>query len=516
MGGIVRTLVAWCPDWPVVAAGFSGCEPVAVVASGRVVACSAAARHGGVALRMRRRTAEARCSDLCVLQRDEEREARAFDPVVAAVARLAPDVEITRPGLLALATRGPARYYGGERALCAAVTTTARDAVSDACGVAAPAVRVGVADGPFAAALAARQETVVPSARTAGFLAGFSLDVLGRPELADLLVRLGIGTLGAFAALDADKVAARFGPDGTRAHRLARGLDDRVLRSRPPAPELLAASDIDPPADRVDVAAFAGRRLGDELTVRLKARGLACTLLTIEAETEHGERLTRHWRAEVDLGPEEMGDRLRWQLEGWLAGTAAEEAPTAGITRLVFRADEVVPDVGQQMGFFGGVSAADRRAVRGLDRVAGMLGPDAIFTGACVGGRGPRERVTLVAWGDTGPTERVAAPWPGRHPAPAPALVHRVLRPAEVTDRDDLPVEVSARGWLTAAPELISIEGGPWATVVAWAGPWLCDERWWDPRAHHRRARFQLASGDGVAYLCFVERNRWFIEATYD
>jgi protein ImuB len=514
---VVRTLVAWCPDWPVVAAGFGGEAPVAVVAAGRVVACSAVARDKGVTLGMRRRAAEGRCGDLVVLQRDDAREARAFDPVVAAVARLAPEVEVTRPGLCAVATRGPARYHGGELALCRAVAEAARGAVASACDVADPVVRVGVADGPFAAALAARREVVVPPARSAEFLAGFPVDVLGRPELADLLVRLGIGTLGAFAALEATTVAARFGPDGALAQRLAGGLDDRPLRSSAPPAELVAVVELDPPAERVDVAAFAGRTLAGDLMAQLDARGLTCTLLTIEAETEHGECLARRWRAEDSLGPEAMGERLRWQLEGWLAGTVAEAAPSAGISRLSFRASEVAPAGGHQMGLWGGVSVADRRAVRGLDRLRGMLGPGAVFTGALTGGRGPDDRVALVAWGDTRPAAEAPKPWPGRHPEPAPALVHRPARRADVRDRTARPVAVSARGRLSAAPAVVSIEGGPGRrAVVAWAGPWLLDERWWDPRAGRRRARFQLVGEDRAAYLCFVERNQWFIEATYD
>jgi protein ImuB len=507
--------VAWCPDWPVVSVGFSADEPVAVVAAGRVIACSAAARDKGVALGMRRRAAEARCGDLQVLQRDEAREARAFDPVVAAVACLATGVEVTRPGLLALATRGPARYHGGEDALCAAVSDAARAAVSEGCGVASP-VSVGVADGPFAATLAARRGVVVPKGGAPRFLAGFPVDVLGRPELADLLVRLGIGTLGAFAALEPGRVADRFGPDGALAHRLARGLDDRVLRSTPLQAEYVAVAELDPPAERVDVAAFAGRTLGDDLTTRLEARGLACTLLSIEAETEHGEVLTRHWRAEVEFSAEAMRERLRWQLEGWLAGTVTEAAPSAGIIRISFRAGEVTPAGGQQVGFWGGISQADRRAMRGLDRLRGMLGPGGVFIGALVGGRGPGDRVALVAWGDTAPEVTGAGPWPGRHPDPAPALVHRCVRPAEVRDEGDHPVAVSARGRLSAPPRLVSVEGTKATAVVGWAGPWLLDERWWDPRAGRRRARFQLVGEDGTAYLCFVERNRWFVEATYD
>lgn len=514
MGGLTRTLVVWCPDWPIVAAGFDAADPVAVMASGRVAACSAAARDAGVLLGMRKRAAEARCSGLVTVPRDEAREARVFDPVVTAVSELAPGLEATRPGLLSLATRGPARYHGGEKTLCSLVAARAAEAVTAACGVAAP-VQVGVADGPFAAALAARRREVVPPPATAAFLAQFPVEVLGRPELAELLRRLGISTLGALAALDPGLVAARFGPDGALAHRLARGLDDRPLHSSPPPAELVAVAELDPPADRVDIAAFGARRSIEELTGRLETLGLACTLLTIDAETEHGERLARRWRAEIDLDASTMAERLRWQLEGWLSGTA-RHVPTAGIIRISFQATEVTPAVGRQLGFWGGVSAADRLAVRGLDRLAGMLGPEGVCTGTLLGGRGPADRAVLVAWGDTPSLPRETGPWPGAHPAPPPALVHRPPRRAAVTDRDGRPVAVSARGCLSGPPELVAVEGAAPRAVVGWAGPWLLDERWWDPAGARRAARFQLLAEDRRAYVCLVERNEWFVEGTYD
>ena len=37
----------------------------------------------------------------------------------------------------------------------------------------------------------------------------------------------------------------------------------------------------------------------------------------------------------------------------------------------------------------------------------------------------------------------------------------------------------SGRGLLTAAPARLSVEGGPWTAVTAWAGPWPSEERWW-------------------------------------
>jgi hypothetical protein len=42
------------------------------------------------------------------------------------------------------------------------------------------------------------------------------------------------------------------------------------------------------------------------------------------------------------------------------------------------------------------------------------------------------------------------------------------------------------------------------------------DERWWDPPAHRRRARFQVETADGVVRLLTVEGGAWSVEALYD
>ena len=77
-GCLVRTLVVWCPDWPVVAAGLPATVPAAVLAGGEVLACSPAARAAGVRRGMRRRDAQARCPELRLVDRAvpfiEERE----------------------------------------------------------------------------------------------------------------------------------------------------------------------------------------------------------------------------------------------------------------------------------------------------------------------------------------------------------------------------------------------------------------------------------------------------------
>ncbi len=541
-----RMLVVWCEDWPVVAAGIASATPAAVIHANRVVACSAGARAEGVGVGLRRREAQARCPDLVVVEPDPARDARAFEPVVSALEALTPRIEVVHPGCAAIATRGPSRYHGGDHALAG----KAAGLVASVLPGSVPGV--GVADGLAAATLAAQSGraaatlgaarqaspalrpaqgasvTVVPPGQSASFLAPFPITRLGFPELSGVLVRLGIRTVGDLAELPAPGVVGRFGAEGARAHRLARGLDPRPPNARPPAPDWSTAAELDPPADRVDAVAFVAKSLADELHARLSAEGLACTRVLVIAETEHGERHERLWRTEgaggVALTPGAIADRVRWQLDGWLNAGMWGSRPTAGISTLRLSPDEVVPATGRQLGFWGGAAEAGERAARALARVEGLLGPGAALVAERRGGRGPGEQVALVPAGAVDLTATrpataagwVTEPWPGQVPTPSPALVLDEPVAAEVLDGEGLAVRVSGRGEVSAEPVTVAVGGGPAADVAAWVGPWPADERWWDPAAHRRRARLQVVTADGVARLLIVESGRWWLEATYD
>jgi protein ImuB len=718
-------LVVWCPDWPVVAAGAPPDSLTAVVYANRVVACSAAARAEGVRPGLRRREAQERCPELELLAHDPARDARAFEPVLVAVEQLTPWVEVLQPGECAFPARGAARYHGGEPALAVTVTAAVHAALEGRGGC-----QVGIADGTFAAALAAHHQAIVPPGGSRAFLAPLPVATLDRPDLADLLVRLGLRTLGDLAALPSADLATRFGAEGARAARLAGGLDEHPRGARRPPPDLRVEAELDPPADRVDVAAFTAKTLADDLVARLARLGLACTRLRVEARTDQGETLSRVWRHDPTpmtrpsspdpvprsasgraqrLGPAEgpgrrpqrpgpagalgrvaalMTERVRWQLDGWLTGRAGR-LPGA-LTRLVLVPDEVVPDRGRQLGFWGEETEAEQRAARALARIQGLLGPEAVHTARLRGGRDPADRVTLTPATDppppgspasdtpeagpgsgspgsgtpgagtlgsgnpgsgsptlgssasdfrvldfrvpapmtlnsripdptalhstdpdstppnsrapvptapdprdpdpptsgsprvsdpaasllpripgrgrpvipapgvpdrrvtgapgsgpsgarshdapgasnhrppgarghgrvapprTGPGAlRGAVPWPGQVPAPAPAIVHAEPLPAEVVDATGATVAVDGRGLLGPLPSRVRIQGRAWSPITAWAGPWLVDERWWDPAAHRRLVRLQATTDQG-AYLLRLTGGRWWVEATYD
>ncbi len=524
----VRSMVVWCPDWPVVAAGVLPDVPAAVFHANRVVAASVAARAQGVEIDLRRREAQGRCPRLMVLDRDEAVEATTFETVVRAVEAFTPRLEILCPGTVATGTRGPSRYFGGDEALAGRVAAS----VSAVLGERGDC-RVGIADGTFTALQAARQATperpvIVPPGATPGFLAPLPTACLERPELVDVWWRLGLRTLGAVAALSLADVVGRFGVEGSVAHRLASGLDERPPDLRDPPPDLVVGTELDPPVERVDQVAFVAKVLADQLTEQLDARGMACTRLAVEAETDHGEQLVRMWRHEGALTAGAIADRVRWQLDGWL-GAAGERMdararrPTGPIRRLVLRPDEVGPATGRQLGFWGGEAAADERVIRALARVQGLVGPDAVRVPERRGGRGPAEQLRLVPAYAVDLTESRAAavaddggaPWPGRLPGPAPAVVHTPAPLVEVLDDQGRPVEVSGRGVASASPTGLRIAGGGPRAITAWAGPWPAEELWWDPQRHRRRARFQLVDETGDAHLAVREGGRWYLEASY-
>jgi hypothetical protein len=342
-------------------------------------------------------------------------EARRFAHVVAQAGELCPWVHPIRLGACALPARGPSRFFGGEDMVVSRLV----DAVDEE-------VDVGVADGLFAAVLAARSRLIVPAGGAAAFLSPWSVATLARPELAVTLQRLGVTTLGQFAALPPGHVSDRFGADAAICHKVAR-------------------------AESGELPGVRDRSIERRLRV---ARG-----------------------EDPDLG--------------------SDPPP-------------------YQPGFFGGASAADTRAALSFARVQERLGIDAVLIGRLQGGRDPAGQAVLVPWGS--PEAQAAgpggAPWPGRLPPPSPTHVLRPPRRAEVVDGAGRAVEVSGRGLLTVGMDRLSVDGGPWQQVISWAGPWPVTERWWSAR--RRRARLQVVTADGVAWLLCTERAQWWVEALYD
>ena len=86
--------------------------------------------------------------------------------------------------------------------------------------------------------------------------------------------------------------------------------------------------------------------------------------------------------------------------------------------------------------------------------------------------------------------------------------------PAEVLDEQGEVVRVNGRGEVSAAPAVLALPTVR-HRLVAWAGPWPVEQRWWSPDRARRVARFQVVTDQGVAHLVGIEQQRWSILATY-
>ena len=527
-----------------VAAGLAPDTAGAVVHNQQVVAVTAAARALGVRTGMRRRDAQSRCASLEIVEHDESRDARCFEPVVRALGEIVPVLEVSEAGTVLFGSRGPSRWCGGDHALAERVLGIVCDALGDrgpaassgSAGVGSAGVGgagVGIADGRFAALVMARyaarlgRPVVIEPGRdaTASALAEVSVRSLAHladvpADLVDLFGRLGVQRLGDLAALGSTDIAARFGPVGVFAHRLASGDDDRHPAGRAPSPDLAVTQAFDDPVLQVSPLVFTARQLADSLYGSVAARGERCTRLLVEAETDHGERSERQWYLADGLAAAAMVERVRWQLEGWVQQPGGL---SAGVVLLRLTPLEVRAAEGRQLGFWGEASDADAQAQRVVARVVGLLGPDAVLVPEWSGGRhaGDRYRwvpAVSVDLEDVRARHRAVQPsthpWPGVLTAPSPAWWAPHAEQIEVLDRNGSPVQVDGRGVLSAPPAAVR-RGAQEIDVHAWAGPWPVDERWWDPARRRRRARMQLVLDGHDALLVCLERSTWWLEAEY-
>ena len=502
------------------------------------------------------------------------RTARAFDQVLTAVTAFCPAVEAVEPGVSAFGARGPARYFGGETALAARITAAIADL-----GVESQAGAADGLFAAYLAARAAgapRADTasgicpvlVIPPGRTPEFLARQPVSVLARQpvsalagqdaagdlagqDFAALLSRLGLHTLGDLAALSPDDVASRFGAAGETAHRLARGLGSRPLAVRPPAEDLSVAQEFDPPEPLSEPVVFAAKALAERMHQALADRGLTCVRVQVRAVCADGRENRRLWRHDGLLSAAALADRVRWQLDGWrvpaplagfadgtttgsttgtttgtangsttgttdsTTGTTPDGTTDGGIVVLRLVPDEVVHATGHQLALWGETVVSDRVA-RAAMRVQAILGHEAVLRPALGGGRDVAEQVNDVPFGEKRQSRlAVGAPWPGRIMGAVPGVVYPFAREADVTDDAGDAVTVTGRCVISAAPAWLAADGVPPLRITGWAGPWPLSERWWDPAAARRRARFQLLTDDGRAWLAAVQDGRWLIEGGY-
>jgi protein ImuB len=279
---------------------------------------SGAAEAFGITAGMRLAEALGRCPGLALIPPDPARAEEAWEERLARIEGIGAAVESRRPGEMFFGLDGLRGLWGRPERACEAEggaqsrvpASLSRLILERARRVVGRGARLGA--GPtrlcaLAAALRSRARSrgpiVVPERALRSFLEPLPVGTLRDRlddewtgvNLVDTLERLGVATLGEFAALPDSAVADRFGTAGMRALAMARGIEE-PLRPRPPREELREELEL-PDAATGGQLERALELLVDRLLASPQRRGRSLRRLRLEARLAGGGG----WRIEAVL-----------------------------------------------------------------------------------------------------------------------------------------------------------------------------------------------------------------------
>lgn len=320
-------------------------------------------------------------------------------------------------------------------------------------------------------------------------------DSQARDRLFETLRRWGLRTIGEFAALPADDLAARFGQDGVALQRFARGIDPRPLVADPSVPRFIETMELEWPIEELEPLSFVFARLLDPLSAALERadRGAAAIRLDLRLVNR-----TVHARC-LQLPAAMRDPRV---LRTLLLLDLESHPPTAGVDVVTLEADPAPSRIVQYSLLERAMPAAETLATLNA-RLGALVGEDRCGSPVLLDSHRPDAFVMARFTPDRGgkaPRDAAAA-------ASAPVL--RRFRPAvaiRVVLERGRPVRVH-----------IDRRGMPGGRIVQAAGPWRTSGAWWTPERWDRD-EWDVEFDDGVA--CRIYRDRiadtWFLDGVVD
>jgi protein ImuB len=354
--------------------------------------------------------------------------------------------------------------------------------------------RVGIAVNPHAAIAAARGFvglTVIPPGEESRVLSILPLDLLApEEEMQQTLESWGLRTFADLAALPAEGIAERLGPEGVRLRQMACGIGRRPLVPSKDEAVFQASLDLEHSLELLEPLQFVLSRLLNDICGALSAQSLAANELELLLELEGNREYTRTIRLPFSTREAQTFLKL-------LQYDLAAHPPNAPILAVHLRATPVQPRV-MQGGLFVPIAPQPEKLELTLARIVSIVGE---------GNAGTPELIDTHRPGAFLMTRFVAveADTPQSVTCNEPRLAIRIYRPplpAKVTAPLGRPERVSARG----VNGQVTAYAGPWRTSGDWITPqpWAYDE--WD---------VALQAG-GVYRLRRQPPNEWFVEGNYD
>ena len=451
------------------------------------------------------------------------RPAEAGRPVSAGSSRRV----ATRPCEITLDLTGLARLFGDARAIAEELRRTAADR-----GL---RVRVAIAGTRTAARLVVRERagiSIVESGTEAAILATLPLGLLaalastpnsqpptpksnGSNDSNDLLQTLrrwGLRTLGDFAALPADDVAARLGQAGIWWQRRARGEDPQPLVPAVPGERFEQALDLEWPIEGLEPLSFVLGRLMEPLSAHLERRDRGAAVLHVRLHL-----VTREIHERSLQLPTPMRDARALRTLALL--DLESHPPAAAIDRVIVAVDPTPGRVVQCSLLTRPLPSPEQLSTL-MARLGALMGDGRCGAPASVDSWqpgafamkpfAPRDsdvHDTPRRRGTESPDSRVFRNLSASVPRCVAALRRfRIPVPVRVRVEEGRPVRVTV--------DRRGLSGG---RVRDAAGPWRTSGHWWKAPSW-QRDEWDVTLHDGATYRVFHERDTgvWFLDGVVD
>ncbi len=447
-----------------------------------IIACTESARSSGVELGQTPAQALARCAGLRIVPVSAAASAEAQAALLATAFSISPSLEATAPGICTLDLAG--------------VAPEARESVVrrglaqlSALGLQGTA---GLAATPLLALYAARRAEpflAVGSARD--FLAPLPLAAADPPrDLAEILARWGIRTLGDLTALPKASLAQRLGPAGVALWERAAGESTRPLSLATLPKEFVANLECEEPMETLEPALFILRRFVERLSLELQTAAYSAAELTLTLGLEDDTSVTRSIRLpEPAVQPDTLFRTLQTYLET-VRTTAA----------LIALRLEITPTrtAARQRDIFDGALRDPYGFAETLARVSALVGTDRVGTPVLENTHRPD-------------AFRMVPPLP-ELPRDPPRAIHPPIGLPLRRFRPPHPATVELDGPRPAFVWTPAFHG----RVTSLAGPWQSAGDWWESERAWRREEWDVELESAGLYRVVHSPTGWFVEGEYD
>ena len=312
-------------------------------------------------------------------------------------------------------------------------------------------------------------------------------------QILEILRKWGIHTLGQFAALDKEQIAARLGPEAARLWERANGISNRLLKLVRPPESFDESFEFEHEIETAQPLLFMLRRFLEQLAVRLSAIYLVAKEVTLQITFTNKQSYERIFKIPQ---PTNDVDLLFRMLQTHLENFKSEHP----IVAVALSAQPIKP-VSQQFGLFEMALRNPQQLYETLARLTALLGADRIGTPVLEETHQPDAfRMEPFAWNLTFAADTSAST---EEKTGSPRFIAlRRFRPPEAA------LIFSSENRHLQSEKLHG-------KVVEQGGPYLLSGNWWDEKSW-RRAEWDLQLENGVLLRCHCSDQVWAVDGIYD